>query len=129
MLFQERSPLAIGNGPPTPPKPNDFSSMEIAPSSPVVGTATKSSPPPPTPPTHGYGLLVVLTCMMVAIPFYWGSLEGGKGVDSLHGLMAKLIAYFFLTLILTVSSMLYLISLVSRITYTKAWTSSAFGER
>ncbi|GMH65662.1 hypothetical protein TrRE_jg12669, partial [Triparma retinervis] len=89
----------------------------------------KLSPPPPTPATHGYGLLVVLTCMMVAIPFYWGSLEGGEGVDSLNRLLTKLIAYFFVTLILTVSSMLYLISLVSRITYTKAWTSSAFGER
>ena len=52
----------------------------------------------------------VLLAMLLAVPFYWLSLEGGAGVDAVHGLLTKLIAYFSIVLALVTSSSLFFVS-------------------
>ncbi|GMH58701.1 hypothetical protein TrST_g7236 [Triparma strigata] len=130
MMFQERSPMP-GNGNTLEVKvEHEFTALEIESNEEEVrgSSETSKKEPPPPPPKYGYRLLLVVTCMSLAIPFYVGSLEGGKGVDAIGGLLTKLITYFTLTLVLTVSSLLYLVSLCSTITYRGAWTASAFGD-
>jgi len=78
---------------------------------------------------NGFKILVVLLCMVVAILPYCLSLEGGKGVDAVSGIMMKLITCFLMALLLLISSILYLISLALRITFTGVWNTPAFGDK
>ena len=63
---------------------------------------------------YGFQSLVVLLAMVLAIPLYWGSLEGGAGVDAVHGLLSKLLAYFSIMLALVTTSSLYFASAPGR---------------
>eukprot|EP00520_Triparma_pacifica_P009135 CAMPEP_0118651562 /NCGR_PEP_ID=MMETSP0785-20121206/10852_1 /TAXON_ID=91992 /ORGANISM="Bolidomonas pacifica, Strain CCMP 1866" /LENGTH=769 /DNA_ID=CAMNT_0006544023 /DNA_START=116 /DNA_END=2425 /DNA_ORIENTATION=- len=78
---------------------------------------------------NGFKILTSLLAIILAIPPYCISLEGGKGVDAVSGIMMKLITCFLITLVLLISSTLFLISLSSRLTFTNSWKVPAFGDK